>query len=177
MTDVVETINSPSTRVRLPGSTPAEEPAFELIELLFFAYRDFVADPDVLLARYGFGRAHHRVLHFVSRNPGLKVADLLTILKITKQSLGRVLRDLVEQGFIEVSEGVEDRRQRLLRLTAKGAEVTAELTVLQGRRISEALAASKPGTRETVVAFLSAMVNAEEREDVLELVTQTGGAR
>jgi DNA-binding MarR family transcriptional regulator len=177
MTDVVETIKSPSLRVRPAAAALPAEPVFELIELLFFAYRDFVSDPDVLLARYGFGRAHHRVLHFVSRNPGLKVADLLTILKITKQSLGRVLRDLVEQGFIEVSEGVEDRRQRLLRLTVKGAEVTRELTVLQGRRISEALAASAPGTRDTVVAFLSAMVNAEERDDVLELVTHTGGTR
>ena len=177
MTDVVATIHPATPLSRAAAGPLPDEPALELIELLFFAYRDFVSDPDVLLARYGFGRAHHRVLHFVSRNPGLKVADLLTILKITKQSLGRVLRDLVEQGFIEASEGVEDRRQRLLSLTPKGAEVTRELTVLQGRRINGALASMAPGTSETVRSFLSAMVNPEERADVLELVTHSASAR
>ncbi|MBA3518100.1 MAG: MarR family transcriptional regulator, partial [Rhizobiales bacterium] len=86
----------------------------ELIELLFFAYRDFISDPDAILARSGFGRAHHRVLHFVDRNPGLTVADLLDILKITKQSLARVLKELVDSGFVEQRTGREDRRQRLL---------------------------------------------------------------
>src|SRR5262245_51453534 len=90
------------------------EPAWDIIELLFFAYRDFVGDPDDVLQKLGFGRAHHRVLHFVNRNPGMKVADLLDILKITKQSLGRVLKQLIDQGYVVQKEGSNDRRQRLL---------------------------------------------------------------
>src|ERR1700746_1784238 len=100
----------------------AEEPIWDVIELLFFAYRDFVGDPDDALAKFGFGRAHHRVLHFVNRNPGMKVAALLDILKITKQSLGRVLKQLIDQGYIEQREGEHDRRQRLLYVTPKGAD-------------------------------------------------------
>ena len=82
------------------------------VELLFFAYRDFTGDPDAVLAQYGFGRAHHRVLHFVHRNPGLRVANLLEILKITKQSLARVLKQLIGEGFIVQKAGAEDRRER-----------------------------------------------------------------
>ncbi len=90
------------------------------VELLFFAYRDFTGDPDAILAEYGFGRAHHRVLHFVNRNPGLRVANLLEILKITKQSLARVLKQLIGEGFITQRAGAEDRRERLLYVTVKG---------------------------------------------------------
>ena len=90
------------------------EPYFDLIELLFFAYRDFVSDPDEVLAKLRFGRAHHRVLHFVNRNPGMKVAELLDVLKITKQSLGRVLKQLIDEGYVLQKEGANDRRQRLL---------------------------------------------------------------
>src|SRR4030081_3088767 len=90
------------------------------IELLFFAYRDFTREADAVLAEYGLGRAHHRVLHFVDRHPGLRVADLLEILKITKQSLARVLKQLVEQGWIVQKAGERDRRQRLLHATEKG---------------------------------------------------------
>src|SRR5215467_12885812 len=82
------------------GSAGAAEPIWDIIELLFFAYRDFVGDPDEVLLKLGFGRAHHRVLHFVNRNPGMKVAELLEILNITKQSLGRVLKQLVDQGYV-----------------------------------------------------------------------------
>jgi DNA-binding MarR family transcriptional regulator len=156
-----------------PSSTAGgEAPAYELIELLFFAYRDFVREADAVLIRYGFGRAHHRVLHFVSRNPGLKVAELLTILKITKQSLGRVLRELVEQGFIEAQEGEQDRRQRLLRVTAHGERLARELAELQTRRIETALAAAGPGARETAMHFLGAMIDAGERDAVQHLVTK-----
>src|SRR5437868_1201359 len=95
------------------------EPMWDLIELLFFAYRDFVGDPDDVLAKLGFGRAHHRVLHFVNRNPGMKVAELLDILKITKQSLARVLRQLIQEGYILQREGAKDRRQRLFYVTPK----------------------------------------------------------
>src|SRR5271169_3115033 len=93
------------------------------IELLFFAYRDFTAEPDAILARYGFGRAHHRVIHFVGRHPQMTVSELLGILRITKQSLGRVLGQLVRQGFILQRPGPQDRRQRLLELTPKGREL------------------------------------------------------
>ena len=99
----------------------AERPAYDLIELFFFAYRDFVSDPDRILAEYGFGRAHHRVLHFVDRQPGLTIAELLDILRITKQSLNRVLKELIEKGFIESRTGTADRRQRLLFTTARRA--------------------------------------------------------
>jgi hypothetical protein len=95
-----------------PGAAGAD-PTWDIIELLFFAYRDFVGDPDEVLSKLTFGRAHHRVLHFVYRNPGMKVADLLDILNITKQSLGRVLKQLVDQGYVIQKEGAQDRRQRL----------------------------------------------------------------
>src|SRR5215216_1462961 len=104
-------LNSPTLRQRppaddRPNSVPSGKPAWDLIELLFFAYRDFVSDPDEVLGKLGFGRAHHRVLHFVNRNPAIKVANLLDILKITKQSLGRVLKQLIDEGFIVLKEGV-----------------------------------------------------------------------
>ena len=93
---------------------------WDIIELLFFAYRDFVGDADNELEAFGFGRAHHRVLHFVHRYPGLKVADLLDVLRITKQSLGRVLKQLLDEGYIVQRTGNNDRRQRLLFATPKG---------------------------------------------------------
>lgn len=142
----------------------------ELIELLFFAYRDFISDPDAILARSGFGRAHHRVLHFVDRNPGLTVADLLEILKITKQSLARVLKELVDSGFIEQRTGHEDRRQRLLFATATGRTLSTSLSFPQETRIRAALARLGPGSRETVAAFLYSMIDAAERPRAARLV-------
>ncbi len=109
-----------------------------LVELLFFAYRDFVADPDHILEGLQFGRAHHRVLHFVGRNPGLTVAGLLDILKITKQSLARVLKELIDKGYVFQKEG-EDRRQRLLYLTPAGDLLRNELMTPQLRRFQRAL--------------------------------------
>ena len=97
-------------RVQAPAGSA--EPFWDIIVLLFFAYRDFVGDPDEVLGPLDFGRAHHRVLHFVNRNPGMKVADLLDILNITKQSLGRVLKQLVDQGYVVQKEGAQDRRHR-----------------------------------------------------------------
>ncbi|MCC2104389.1 MAG: MarR family transcriptional regulator, partial [Hyphomicrobiales bacterium] len=111
---------------------------FDLIELLFFAYRDFVGDADRLLESYKFGRAHHRVLHFVSRHPGLTIAELLDILKITKQSLSRVLKELLDQNFVEARAGVADRRQRHLFPTGKGRKLALDLAHLQSRRFSRA---------------------------------------
>ena len=135
----------------------------DLIEALFFAYRDFVGDPDEILEKIGFGRAHHRVLYFVSRNPGMPVAELLDILKITKQSLARVLRDLVEAGHIEQMTGPTDRRQRLLYATEKGQQLAAELSAPQARRIERALAGLGPEAAAAARAFLLGMVNPPRR--------------
>lgn len=149
--------------------------ALVLTELLFFAYRDFVAEPDRILARYGFGRAHHRVLHFVSRYPGQTVAGLLTILAITKQSLGRVLRDLVTEGFVEQRAGDLDRRQRLLFTTARGEALAGEMRALQGRRITQALMRIDPAGRPAVEAFLLGLVDGEAREAIAAMVQGRSG--
>ena len=146
------------------------EALIDLIELFFFAYRDFISDPDAILAKYGFGRAHHRVIHFVNRNPGLTVADLLDILKITKQSLGRVLKQLVDSGFIHQVTGPHDRRQRLLYATLEGRALAARLSEPQSRRIRAALAGLDPETRRTVSLFLFAMIDPAEQPKVARLV-------
>lgn len=143
---------------------------FDLIELLFFAYRDFVGDADTVLAEFGFGRAHHRVLHFINRNPGMKVAELLDILKITKQSLGRVLKQLLDEGYVEQKEGATDRRQRLLYLTAKGDALASRLAGLQAARISRALADIGMADRDTVRRFLIAMLDPDQRDGVVRLI-------
>ena len=131
----------------------------DLIEALFFAYRDFVGEPDALLAELGFGRAHHRVLHFVHRNPGMTVALLLDILKITKQSLARVLKNLVESGYIAQEAGTDDRRQRLLFTTAKGTDLAERLIAIQSSRIEGALHELPPAERMAVAHFLRALAN------------------
>jgi DNA-binding MarR family transcriptional regulator len=159
-----------------PANAPLE-PIWDVIELLFFAYRDFVSDPDHVLATLGFGRAHHRVLHFVNRNPGMKVADLLDILRITKQSLGRVLKQLVDEGYVEQKEGANDRRQRLLYVTPKGEALAMRLAGLQTQRIAQALASLGPDSHETACRFLAAMIDPAERDRVLKLVARPGRAR
>jgi DNA-binding MarR family transcriptional regulator len=153
------------------------EPIWDIIELLFFAYRDFVSDPDDVLAKLTFGRAHHRVLHFVNRNPGMKVADLLDVLKITKQSLGRVLKQLVDQGYILQREGENDRRQRLLYVTPKGEALAMKLAGLQTERIARALAELGPHAHEAARRFLIAMIDAEGRDDVQKLIARADRAR
>jgi DNA-binding MarR family transcriptional regulator len=110
----------------------------QAIELLFFAYRDFTAEPDAMLEKYGFGRAHHRVIYFVGRHPGMTVSDLLAILRITKQSLSRVLGQLVREDFIRQKTGPRDRRQRLLELTQKGIDLERQLSNEQRQRIARA---------------------------------------
>jgi len=145
-----------------------DEPAFDLIELLFFAYRDFVGDADEVLAKFGFGRAHHRVLHFVNRNPGMKVAALLDILKITKQSLGRVLKQLIDEGYVEQKEGATDRRQRLLFVTPRGEALALRLASLQGSRIERAL--GEVADRAQARRFLVAMLDPSHRDGVLALI-------
>ncbi len=143
-----------------PGSGGSEGLDLELIELLFFAYRDFVGEADHILEAIGYGRAHHRVVYFVMRNPGLRVSDLLDILQITKQSLGRVLKQLVDDGYIEQRPGAVDRRERLLFATAKGERLASDLSARQHIRLMRALATLPPGTRATVRDFLGNMIDA-----------------
>lgn len=146
-----------------------ESPAeidFALIELMFFAYRDFTAEPDKLLDQYGFGRAHHRVIHFVNRRPGLTVAELLDVLRITKQSLARVLKQLIDAGHIVQVQGPKDRRQRELHPTAKGRALALTLAAPQSRRIAAALAETGADRRPIVEAFLRALVDPALREQI-----------
>ncbi len=128
------------------------------IELLFYAYRDFTSDVDVILREYDFGRAHHRVIHFVGRNPGITVAQLLAILRITKQSLSRVLGQLVSGEFIRQEKGRADRRQRLLYLTGNGVEIERRLSQPQRERVArayrEAGAEAVAGYRQVLLGLI-----------------------
>jgi DNA-binding MarR family transcriptional regulator len=149
--------------------TPIKQPItghdideLETIELLFFAYRDFISDPDRILQNLGFGRAHHRTLYFVSRNPGMTVAELLSILKITKQSLARVLRQLIDSNYILQTEGKNDRRKRLLFVTEKGKDLVLALSQPQSNRIQNAFEATKPEAREQIIEFLNTMIGSQK---------------
>jgi DNA-binding MarR family transcriptional regulator len=179
MTDT--TLTAPSrSRAASAQAAPAGgagEPLWDLIELLFFAYRDFVGDPDEVLEKLGFGRAHHRVLHFVNRNPGMKVADLLDILKITKQSLGRVLKQLIDLGYVEQKAGANDRRQRLLYVTGAGEALAMKLARLQTERIARVLADIGPDARDAARRFLVGMVDAEARDGVQRFIARADRAR
>lgn len=176
MTDINLTSPADRTEPSAPDRS-APEPMWDVIELLFFAYRDFVSDPDDVLAKFGFGRAHHRVLHFVNRHPGMKVADLLDVLRITKQSLGRVLKQLVDEGYVIQKEGANDRRQRLLYVTTKGEALAMKLAGLQTERIARALAEIGPGAHEQACRFLTAMIDAEGRDGVQKLIARADRAR
>jgi len=173
ITSVRDLVVSPETVPSREGG----EPIFDLIELLFFAYRDFVGDADEALAKFGFGRAHHRVVHFVTRHPGMKVADLLEILNITKQSLGRVLKQLMDQGYVLQKEGESDRRQRLLYATPKGEALAMKLAGLQTERIARALADIGPGAHDDARRFLIAMIDAGGRDNVLQLIARADRLR
>ncbi|MEQ5776632.1 MULTISPECIES: MarR family winged helix-turn-helix transcriptional regulator [unclassified Thalassospira] len=148
-----------------------EEELRQGMELLFYAYRDFTAEADLLLEQYNFGRAHHRVIHFVSRNPGINVSDLLAILQITKQSLSRVLSQLVREGFIEQKTGVQDRRQRLLTVTEKGEELERKLSENQRTLIAnayrEAGAEAVEGFRKVMLGMLGASDRARFDDEFL----------
>ncbi len=147
--------------------TPLQDrEALELVELFFFAYRDFVGDADRLLADYGFGRAHHRVLHFVHRRPDLSIAALLDILQITKQSLNRVLKQLLDARLVEARAGARDRRQRLLRLTPEGARLARGLADLQSARFRRVLDEMPETARAGAASFLFAMIDPRERAAV-----------
>jgi DNA-binding MarR family transcriptional regulator len=165
-------INDPLTEAldakpRAPG--PARRSDAELLayaELLFFAYRDFTRDPDAILQDFGFGRADHRVLHFVTLHSGLRVADLLDVLKITKQSLARVLKQLIDTDHIVQLQGPRDRRQRELYPTAKGRALALALARPQSRRIHAALEDLGATERALIERFLEAMVNPELRAQI-----------
>src|ERR1700731_5121048 len=144
------------------GRSPAARSGdlrWDIIQLSFFAYRDFLRDADPELEAFGFGRAHHRVIHFVHRYPGLKVADLLDVLRITKQSLGRVLKQLLDEGYIVQKAGNNDRRQRLLFATAKGEALVAKLPGLQTDRLNRALRDISPSGLDAIHQFLRAMID------------------
>lgn len=139
------------------------------IELMFFAYRGFTADPDRLLEARGYGRAHHRAIHFVNRRPGLTVNELLEILGVTKQSLNRVLRQLVEDGLVESRVGAQDRRQRNLQLTEAGRALEQELSSAQSRRMRAAFSSAGPEAVHGFRKVLEAMIDPELRDRVLGL--------
>ena len=181
MADTFSKVQTPARPAAGLSAAAGDDSLMPLVEMLFFAYRDFTGEADAMLETYGLGRAHHRVLHFVNRYPGLRVANLLDVLKITKQSLGRVLRQLVEDGWIEQKPGPDDRRERLLTLTAAGRDLAGRLGTLQVRRVAQALReieSANPGhdpgqMRDAVQNFLFAMIAREERAGVTAIM---GGA-
>ena len=139
-----------------------EEELRQGIELLFFAYRDFTAEPDALLDALGLGRAHHRVIYFVGRHPGITVSELLAILRITKQSLSRVRSQLVQEGYILQRTGERDRRQRLLELAPKGVDLERQLTEKQRARIAQAY---RDAGAEAVEGFRKVMLGMIDQPD------------
>ena len=144
--------------------------ALALIEGMFFGYRDFVGIADERLAQMGYGRAHHRVLHFVDRHPDLTVGELLAILKVTKQGVSRVLKQLVDDGLIEVRPGRHDRREKRLTTTAAGHALAREVVDIQSARIRHAIDAAGPGATKTVFAFLAALVDDDDRAAVMRRI-------
>ena len=140
-----------------------EEELRQGIELLFYAYRDFTAEPDAMLAGIQLGRAHHRAIYFIGRNPGIIVSELLGILHITKQSLSRVLGELVEKRYVEQRHGVRDRRQRSLHLTEAGIELERQLTENQRQRIARAYRLAGADAVEGFRAVLLGIINEDDR--------------
>jgi DNA-binding MarR family transcriptional regulator len=133
------------------------------IEAMFFAYRGFTADPDRILATRGLGRAHHRAIHFIHRAPGTTVNNLLGILGVTKQSLNRVLRTLVEEGLVEARIGTADRRERHLHLTEAGRALERQLSDAQRARMRAAYRAAGPAAVAGFRQVLEAMMDDEQR--------------
>jgi DNA-binding MarR family transcriptional regulator len=176
MVDVNFSIRAAEQAGEVPAGAGSAALRWDIIELLFFAYRDFVGDADQVLEEFGFGRAHHRVIHFVHRYPGLKVADLLDVLRITKQSLGRVLKQLLDEGYIVQRAGARDRRERLLFATAKGEALVAKLAGLQTDRINRAIGELDAAGADTVRQFLRGMIDRDDPDKVLQAIFGTGGA-
>src|ERR1700704_524644 len=148
---------------KLPAPTPVVdvgEAEMRLAQdLLFFAYRDFTNVADQVLEELDLGRAHHRALHFIGRNPGITVSGLLAILRITKQSLARVLNALVDQGFVSQAPGYEDRRLRLLTLTEKGRNLEQLLFDAQRTKIANAYRTAGPQAVHGFRAVMRAMMD------------------
>jgi DNA-binding MarR family transcriptional regulator len=133
------------------------------IEAMFFAYRGFTADPDRILEGMDYGRAHHRAVHFIHRSPGTTVSNLLTILGVTKQSLNRVLRTLIDDGLVEARVGKSDKRERNLHLTAKGQELERQLSDAQRARMRAAYRAAGPAAVQGFRTVLESMMDPEMR--------------
>ena len=144
-------------------------------DLLFFGYRDFTAGADRILEELGMGRAHHRVLHFVGRRPGITVGELLGILAITKQSLGRVLTPLVEDGYVTQAPGRTDRRQRLLSLTDKGAALERRLYERQRETVMQAYREAGPQAVEGFRRVMRGLMGAEARAALARLEAAADG--
>ncbi|MFN3936857.1 MAG: MarR family winged helix-turn-helix transcriptional regulator [Gemmobacter sp.] len=165
-----------------PGPAPGGETLLFLtdeqlrkgIEAMFFAYRGFTADPDRILERHDYGRAHHRAIHFIHRSPGTTVNNLLSILGVTKQSLNRVLRTLIADGLVESRVGTEDRRERHLFLTDSGAALERELSDAQRARMRAAYRAAGPVAVAGFRHVLEAMMDPEQRAQYLRL-RENGG--
>lgn len=133
------------------------------IEAMFFAYRGFTADPDRILSEKGYGRAHHRAIHFINRSPGTTVNNLLSILGVTKQSLNRVLRSLIEDGLVESRVGARDKRERNLFLTEVGGALERELSTAQRDRMRGAFRAAGPEAVSGFRTVLEAMMDGDMR--------------
>ncbi len=167
-------MNSTNDMNYISNPLTAEEAAdLNVIELLFFSYRDFTADPDLILEKIGFGRAHHRVLYFINRKPGMTVAELLEVLRITKQSLSRVLKQLIDTGHVVQATGLHDRRHRKLYPTKSGRQLTLALALPQARALEDCA----PQDREVIERFLYNMVNPERRAQIDEFSAEDSSTR
>lgn len=153
-----------------PGALPDDVALRQAIELLFFAYRDFTDGPDKVLDGYDFGRAHHRVIHFVGRHPGITVQELLNILRITKQSLSRVLSALLKRGYVEQQTGRRDRRVRHLYLTEEGRRLEQECSSTQRATVKRAFELAGPDAVEGYRAVLAALISESDRDRILEMI-------
>lgn len=136
------------------------------IEAMFFAYRSFTADPDRILETHNYGRAHHRALHFINRQSGLTVSSLLQVLGVTKQSLNRVLRTLIQDGLVENRVGHKDKRERHLYLTQAGAALERELSKAQRARMRAAYREAGPQAVAGFRQVLDAMMNHELQQQL-----------
>lgn len=159
--------------VNMAATTPSASPLFlresEIrrgIELLYFGNSHITRSIDRGLAKQGLGRAHHRALYFIARKPDMPVSDLLALLAITKQSLGRVLNELIERGLLETRPGERDRRQRLLRLTADGVALEASLYEALRERLSAAYSRAGQNAVSGFWAVLEGLIPAEEMSRV-----------
>ena len=150
-----------------PGEGESPEDLRRVMELLFYAYRDITAEPDRLLAEYNFGRAHHRAVHFIRRNPGISVAELVEALRITKQSLARVLRQLVDRGFVLQKTDSQDRRRRRLYLTRAGKALENLASAPQQQRLSRAFHSAGPEAVEGYLQVLWALADEADRTALL----------